>query len=71
MPKSGLKHTLDLTTRDAFTKVECEIGLTISGRELPSLEIMGKAFEVGIKAMQEAITDSYKIVPERIEGATL
>ena len=48
MPKSALKQSFDLTTRNAFTKVQCEIGMTVDGRELPSLEILGKAFEDAI-----------------------
>ena len=71
MPKSALKQTIELTTRNPFTKVECEIGMTVNGRELPSLEILGKAFESAIIHMQEQITDAYKVVPERVEGATL
>ena len=71
MPKSALKQTFDLTTRNAFTKVECEIGMTVNGRELPSLEILGKAFEAAILHMQEQVTDAYKVVPERVEGSTL
>lgn len=71
MPKNAVKQTLDLTTRNAFTKVECEIGMTVNGRELPSMEILGKAFEAGILKIQEIITESYKVVPERIEGATV
>lgn len=71
MPKSALKQTFELTTRNAFTKVEAEIGITVNGRELPSMEILGKAFEAGILHIQEQITEAYKVVPERVEGATL
>lgn len=71
MPKSALKQSFELTTRNPFTKVNCEIGITVDGRELPSLEILGKAFEAAIMYMQEQVTDAYKIVPERVEGATL
>lgn len=71
MPKSSVKQAFDLTTRNAFTKVQCEIGMTVDGRELPSLEILGKAFESAILHLQDQITESYKVVPERVEGATL
>jgi hypothetical protein len=71
MPKNALKQSFDLTTRNAFTKVECEIGMTINGRELPSMEVLGKAFETGILAIQNAVTEAYKVVPERVEGSTL
>jgi hypothetical protein len=71
MPKSALKQSFDLTTRNAFTKVQCEIGMTVDGRELPSLEILGKAFEAAIIHMQGEVTKAYEVVPERIEGATL
>lgn len=71
MPKNALNQSFDLTTRNAFTKVECEIAMTINGRELPSMEVLGKAFEIGILAIQDAVTESYKVVPERVEGSTL
>jgi len=71
MPTNSLKQSFDLTTRNAFTKVECEIAMSINGRELPSMEVLGKAFETGILAIQNAVTESYKVVPERVEGSTL
>jgi len=71
MPKNALNQSFDLTTRNAFTKVECEVNMTINGRELPSMEVLGKAFEAAILTLQEKVTEAYKVVPERVEGSTL
>jgi hypothetical protein len=68
MPKTGIRQTFELTTRDRFTKVECEIGLTVNGRELPNMEVLGKALEAGIQLIQDSITESYLKVPERVEA---
>ena len=69
MPKTGIRQNFELTTRDRFTKVECEIGLTVNGRELPNMEVLGKALEAGIQLIQDSITESYLKVPERVEAA--
>ena len=71
MPKTGIRQTFELTTRDRFTKVECEVGLTVNGRELPNMEVLGKALEAGIQLIQDSITESYLKVPERIDGAAM
>jgi hypothetical protein len=68
MPKTGIRQNFDLQTRDRYTKVECEIGLSVNGRELPNMEVLGKALEAGIAVIQESIANSYKVVPERVEG---
>lgn len=66
MPKSTIKQELELKTRNDYTKVNCEVTITVDGRELPSLEVLGKSLESGIELIQTSITDSYKAVPERV-----
>jgi hypothetical protein len=66
MPKVGLRETFELKTRNDYTKVECEIGISVNGRELPSMAVMGAALEDAIKLFQERVTESYKAVPERV-----
>ena len=54
-----------MNTRDKYTKVECEVGMTVNGRELPNMAILGAALEEAIKLIQERVTESYKVVPAR------
>lgn len=65
MPKIGMTEQFDLTTRSAFSKVDCEISIRIDGKELPSNEVVGKALDKAIETVQAAITESYQKVPER------
>lgn len=66
MPKIGLRETFELTTRNQYTKVSCEVGVTLDGRELPSMSVVGAALEDAIKLIQDKVTESYKVVPERV-----
>jgi hypothetical protein len=68
MPKTGLRQTFDLTTRNAYTKCECEVGMTIDGRELPSMSVLGAALEEAIELIQTRVTESYKVVPARVNA---
>lgn len=65
MPKIALKQAFPLTTRNDYTSVQCEIGVTIEGKELPNLEVAGRALELALTQFKSAIKDSYK-VPERV-----
>jgi hypothetical protein len=65
MPKTGLRASFDLETRNKYTKVDCEIGLNVNGRELPSMAVLGEALEKAIELIQNSITESYKVVPPR------
>ena len=65
MPKVGLRESFEMNTRDKYTKVECEVGMTVNGRELPNMAILGAALEEAIKLIQERVTESYKVVPAR------
>jgi len=60
-----LRQTFDLQTRSVYTKVSCEIGITVDGKELPSLEVLGRALEKAIFEVQSTVTESYQEVPER------
>jgi hypothetical protein len=66
MPKTGLRQTFDLTTRNAYTKCSCEVGLTVDGKELPTMAVLGAALEEAIELIQKKVTESYKVVPERV-----
>jgi hypothetical protein len=66
MPKSGIRQTLDLTTRNQYTKCTCEVGMTVEGKELPTLAVLGAALEEAIELIQKKVTESYKVVPERV-----
>jgi hypothetical protein len=65
MPKTGMKQEVEITTRNVYTKVQAEFEFRVDGRELPSMAVMGEAFEAAIALVQEKITESYK-VPARV-----
>ena len=67
MPKIGLRESFELQTRDKYTKVQCEIGVTCDGRELPNMSVIGGALEEAIALFQTRITESYQVVPARKE----
>jgi len=67
MPKVGLRESFELQTRDKYTKVQCEIGVTCDGRELPNMSVIGGALEEAIALFQTRITESYQVVPARKE----
>lgn len=65
MPKMGLRESFELETRNKYTKIECELGISINGRELPSMSVVGEALEKAIKLIEDAVAESYKVVPPR------
>lgn len=65
MPKTGLRQTFKLKTRDSLTTVDCEIGMTIEGRELPTTAVLGEALENCVELIQAKVTDYYTKVPSR------
>lgn len=65
MPKMGLKQTFKLQTRGRFTEVEAEIGISMDGRELVNMGIVGAALEECIELVQKRIKESYETVPPR------
>lgn len=66
MPKLGISESFDLFTRDRHTKVECEVSVKLDGRELPNASVVGAALELMTKQLQEHVTESYLVVPERV-----
>lgn len=66
MPKMAVKEEFKLQTRDRFTTVDCELSMTIDGRELPSMAIIGEAIEKAMNEIQVSVTNSYTKVPERV-----
>ena len=66
MPKSTLKQEFPMHTRNDFTNVDCEISISIDGRELPSLSVLGDALEAARELIQAKVTESYKVVPARV-----
>jgi hypothetical protein len=67
MPVTGLKYEAEMSTRSQFTKVKAEVALTVDGKELPNMGVLGEALELAVELIQKHITDSYKIVPPRTD----
>lgn len=65
MAKLGLRHTGEIQTRDRYTKVQFELGMTMEGRELPNAAVLGSALEEAVKLVEERVTQSYVVVPPR------
>jgi len=67
MPRTGLRHTFKMTTRSKFTDVEAEIGITVDGKELPNMAVIGDALEAAVELVQKKVTESYQVVPPRAD----
>ena len=65
MPQMGMRESFEMPTRNAYTKVNCEVGLKVDGRELPNMAVLGEALEQAIEMIQEHVKKSYEVVPER------
>lgn len=68
MAKTGLRSQFELETRSKHTKVNCEVVLSVDGRELPNMAVLGGALEAAIELIQDKVTESYKEVPARVEN---
>lgn len=64
--KNVLRQAFELETRNKYTKVNAEIAIVVEGRELPNLEVLGRSMEAAIALVQEKVTESYRLVPERV-----
>jgi hypothetical protein len=64
--KNSVTQNLELTTRNTYQKVDATIKLEVEGRELPALGVLGEAVELAVQIIQEKITQSFKVVPERV-----
>jgi hypothetical protein len=40
--------------------------MSVDGKELPNMAVLGKALEEAIELIQNRVTESYKVVPERV-----
>lgn len=69
MAKTGVRHTSQLTTRDKYTKVDFELGMTVEGKELPSASVLGGALEEAAELIQKRVTESF-VVPPRVAPTT-
>ena len=67
MPKMGLRESFEMETRNKYTKINCEVNLSVDGRELPSMAVLGDALELAIKLIEDRVAESYKVVPPREE----
>jgi len=61
----GLRESFEMETRNKYTKVNCEMAISVDGRELPAMGVVGEALEQCIKLMEEAVKKSYEVVPPR------
>lgn len=66
MPKTIIKESFDLATRNDYTKVECEVSISVDGKELPSTPVLGSATEAMIETLKQVVKESYRVVPERV-----
>lgn len=65
MPKNSLKRAFELNTRGVGIFVDAEIGMTVEGKELPSLAVLGAALEEAQALIQTRVTESFQAVPAR------
>jgi hypothetical protein len=65
MPKIGMRESFEMETRNKYTKVECELAISVNGRELPSAAVLGSALEEAIKIVEARVKESYEVVPPR------
>lgn len=66
MPKLKIAEEFKLVTRDRFTSVDCELSISIDGKELPNADVVGGALEKALTIISEHIQESYQKVPERV-----
>lgn len=67
MPRTGMKHSGQLETRNAYTKVDVEFTVSVDGKELPAMGVVGEALEKAIELFNAEIKQSYQVVPVRID----
>lgn len=66
MPKNAVKLAFELKTRGDHVRCDCEIGMTVDGKELPTLAILGAALEEARDLIQQRVTESFQAVPIRM-----
>ena len=67
MPRTGMKHNGQLETRNAYTKVDVEFTVSVDGKELPAMGVVGEALEKAIELFSAEIKKSYEVVPVRVD----
>lgn len=65
--KTTINQEFPLSTRSEFTKVDCNITISVDGKELPNMPTIAKALEDAIEIIKQVVKDSYK-VPERVSS---
>jgi hypothetical protein len=70
MAKIGLRQHFDMETRNKYTKIDCEVGMNIDGKELPSMAVLGAALEEATALIQLRVAESYKEIPARVASVT-
>jgi len=65
MAKTGIRLVFQLETRDKYKHVDCELGMTVEGRELPNASVLGSAMEQAVELIQARVKESYEVVPPR------
>jgi len=63
MPKVGLTHEAPMETRNSYTKVDLRLTVSVDGKELPSMAVLGEALESALLVFQAAVKESYKVPP--------
>lgn len=67
MPKSSVRESFDLETRNKYTKVEAEVIILVEGKELPNAAVLGEALDKCLTLVREHVAESYKVVPPRVD----
>jgi hypothetical protein len=68
MPKLAVNQEWELRTRNDFVKCDAIITVTVEGKELPTMQTLGRATELAAMLIQEEVTKSFKVVPENVSG---
>lgn len=69
MPRVGLTHEAPMETRNSFTKVDVKFAVSVDGKELPNMSVLGEALEEATKVFQATVKKSYEVVPVRVDTA--
>lgn len=65
MPKIVLRESFEMETRNKYTKVNCELAMSVDGRELPTMAVIGAAVEEAIQLIESRVKEAYVEVPPR------
>jgi hypothetical protein len=67
MPKMGQRIQFELELKDRYRKANAEVGITVEGKELPNLAVVGGALEEAVELIRNKIKQSYEVVPPRVD----